>query len=170
MYQFRPVSERIARTRDRIRNRVIQLDSERAMIVTDAFKDCINLVPTIRRPTLLKAVTSKVTLRVEDDDVLVGNRGRYFSSSVAYPENNEGVGWIVSAIRERVNGRWRRTACGITPRRMTRGLRRRPRMWRPLRASRISGRTKPLTPSGTAGLPPGSTSCAAWAQRSTPSS
>ncbi len=103
MYQFRPVTERIALMRGRIRNRVIQYDSERAMIVTKAFKNCVNLVPTIRRPTILKAVASGVTLRVEDIDVLVGNRGRYFSSNVAYSENNEGAGWVVNAVR---NGEW----------------------------------------------------------------
>ncbi|HHT16615.1 MAG TPA: hypothetical protein GXZ77_02695 [Papillibacter sp.] len=103
MYNFRPVSSRIARMRDRIRNRVIQLDSERALIVTEAYKDMINLVPTIRRPTLLKAVTSNVTLRVEDDDVLVGNRGRYFSSHVMYPEIRSGRGFMVEAISK---GEW----------------------------------------------------------------
>ena len=98
MYTFKPITERISRQREAIRDRVIRLDSERAMIVTEAWKNCINLVPVIRRPTILKAVAEKVTLRVEDDDVLVGNRGRYFSSSVHYPENNEGVGWIVGSI------------------------------------------------------------------------
>jgi formate C-acetyltransferase len=73
------------------------------MIVTEAVKSCINLVPTIRRPTILKAVASQVTLRVEDLDVLVGNRGRYFCSNVCYPENNEGVGWAVEAVR---SGEW----------------------------------------------------------------
>ena len=103
MYQFRPVTQRITTAREKIRNRVIQLDSERAMIVTEAMKDCINLVPTIRRPTILKAVASKVTLRVEDFDVLVGNRGRFFCSSVVYPENNEGTGIAARAIR---SGEW----------------------------------------------------------------
>ncbi|NLV50028.1 MAG: hypothetical protein GXY20_04975 [Clostridiales bacterium] len=103
MYNFRPVSDRIALMRDKIRNRVIRLDSERALIATEAYKSMINLVPTIRRPSLLKAVVSKVTLRVEDFDVLVGNRGRYFSSSVPHPESSEGVGWIVRAIR---SGEW----------------------------------------------------------------
>ncbi|NLO48256.1 MAG: hypothetical protein GX111_08070 [Clostridiales bacterium] len=103
MYPFRPVSDRIALMREKIRDRVIQLDSERALIVTDAYKDCVNLVPVIRRPTILKAVASRVTLRVEDFDVLVGNRGRYFSSSVCYPENNEGAGFIVEAIKA---GQW----------------------------------------------------------------
>jgi formate C-acetyltransferase len=103
MYKFKPVTERIALMRDRIRNRVIRLDSERAMIVTEAFKNCVNLVPTIRRPTILKAVAEKFTPRVEDIDVLVGNRGRHFSSIVCYPENNEGVGWVVDAVRR---GEW----------------------------------------------------------------
>jgi formate C-acetyltransferase len=103
MVSFRPVTDRIAQMREMIRNRVIQLDSERALIVTEAYRDCINLVPTIRRPTILKAVASRVTLRVEDFDVLVGNRGRYFSSNVSYPENNEGPGWVIDAIRA---GEW----------------------------------------------------------------
>jgi formate C-acetyltransferase len=86
--------------REMIRDRVIQTDSERAMIVTEAYRDCLNLVPTIRRPTILKAVAEKVTLRVEDIDVLVGNRGRYFCSSPAYPERDDGIGWSVEAARK----------------------------------------------------------------------
>jgi formate C-acetyltransferase len=103
MYQFRPVTERIALMRELIRDRVIQTDSERAMIVTEAYRDCVNLVPTIRRPTILKAVTQNVTLRVEDFDVLVGNRGRYFCSNTAYPERDDGPGWVVDAVR---SGEW----------------------------------------------------------------
>ena len=110
MYQFSPVSERITKMREKIRDRVIQTDSERAMIVTEAFKDIENLVPTIRRPTLLKAVTAKATLRVEDEDVLVGNRGRFFSSSPQYPEMDAGGDWIMGSIR---NGDWKMGADGL---------------------------------------------------------
>ena len=110
MYEFRPVTKRIATMREKIRDRVIQTDSERAMIVTEAYKDCINLVPTIRRPTLLKAVTSQVTLRVEDEDVLVGNRGRYFCSSPTYPESRDGAGWIVDSVR---SGAWKMGSDGL---------------------------------------------------------
>lgn len=103
MYKFMPVTERIALMRELIRDRVIQTDSERAMIVTEAYRNCQNLVPTIRRPTILKAVAENVTLRVEDFDVLVGNRGRYFCSSAAYPERDDGPGWVVAAAR---GGQW----------------------------------------------------------------
>ena len=98
MYKFSPVSERIATMREKIRDRVIQTDSERAMIVTEAFRKHENLVPTIRRPTILNEITAKVTLRVEDEDILVGNRGRYFSSSPQSPEVVAGTGWLVDSV------------------------------------------------------------------------
>ena len=110
MYNFRPVSDRIATYREKIRNRIILTDSERAMIVTEAYKDCINLVPTIRRPTILKAVTSQVTLRVEDEDVLVGNRGRYLFSSPSYPEGSDGAGLAVMGIH---TGEWKMGEDGL---------------------------------------------------------
>ena len=38
MYKFRPVSPRIQSLRQRIRDRVIQTDAERAVIITEAYK------------------------------------------------------------------------------------------------------------------------------------
>ena len=59
MYQFRPISPRIQEMRSRIRNRRVQLDSERARIITEEFKKHVTLVPTIRRPTITKAVAEQ---------------------------------------------------------------------------------------------------------------
>ena len=39
MYQFKPVTKRIQHMHDLIRDRVIQVDSERAMITTDVVRD-----------------------------------------------------------------------------------------------------------------------------------
>ena len=101
--EFRPISPRIQEMRERIRHRLIEADSERAMIVTEEFKKHMNLVPTIQRPTLTKAVTEKMTMRVEDFDVLPGNLGRYFSSNIGYPESNAGLAFVPNAIK---NGDW----------------------------------------------------------------
>ncbi len=100
MYQFRPISPRIQEMRSRIRNRCIRLDSERAMIVTEAFKKqgMLNLVPTIRRPMLTKAICENMTMHVEDFDVLAGNMGRFFSNSITFPERDGGFTWITQAI------------------------------------------------------------------------
>ena len=103
MYQFRPVTERIALMRGRIRNRVIQFDSERAMIVTKAFKNCVNLVPTIRRPTILKAVASGRNAARRGYRRACWQPRPVFLQQCGVSENNEGAGWVVNAVR---NGEW----------------------------------------------------------------
>ena len=48
MYQFKDITPRIRRQREAIRNRVIRLDSEHAMIVTEARKKDLNTIPIIQ--------------------------------------------------------------------------------------------------------------------------
>ena len=103
MYEFRPVTPRIQEMRERIRDRHIQLDSERAMIVTEEMKKHPTLVPVIRRPTLTKAVAEKMTMHVEDFDVLAGNLGRFFSSSIIYPEAMGTHNFVTNGVR---SGEW----------------------------------------------------------------
>ena len=38
MYEFRPISDRMQHLRQRIRDRVIQTDAERAVITTECYK------------------------------------------------------------------------------------------------------------------------------------
>ena len=66
MYQFKPVTKRIQHMHDLIRDRVIQVDSERAMITTDVVRDYEHMIPAIRRPMILKAMCERMTVRVED--------------------------------------------------------------------------------------------------------
>ena len=47
MYQFKPVTKRIQHMHDLIRDRVIQVDSERAMITTDVVRDYEHMIPAI---------------------------------------------------------------------------------------------------------------------------
>lgn len=110
MIEFLPVTDRIKRTRERVRDRVMQLDCEHARIVKEIFETDATMVPIIRRPTVLKALAEKLTVRVEDDDVLVGNRGSHFSSIVHYPELRQGLGFVAQAVK---NGEWTMEADGL---------------------------------------------------------
>ena len=64
MYQFKDITPRIRRQREAIRNRVIRLDSEHAMIVTEARKKDLNTIPIIQSARQLKALAENLTLRV----------------------------------------------------------------------------------------------------------
>lgn len=102
MYQFKPATDRIMKFRERIRDRVLRLDSERGVLITEASKKYENVVPLIRRPLLTLELCKKMTILIEDDELIVGNKGPYYFSSPAAPEWGV-TDWIVD---EMGSGKW----------------------------------------------------------------
>ena len=103
MYKFRPQSDRINRMRELIRDRVIQTDAERALITTESYKKNEHVVPIIKRPLATHAVCSRMTIRVEDFEIIVGNKAKTFCGSGLNPEW-KGVDWILEEIDRGVGG------------------------------------------------------------------
>ena len=97
MYQFKPVSARIKAMHDRIRGRIIVIDDERARIVTEAYQRTENVPWMIRIPMATYDVCAKKTVRVEDDDIFVGNQANGFCASNVWPEW-DGPGWVLGEI------------------------------------------------------------------------
>src|SRR5699024_9522837 len=102
MYQFKPATDRILKFRERIRDRVLRLDSERGVLITEASKKYENVVPLIRRPLLTLELCKKMTILIEEDELIVGNKGPYYFSSPAAPEWGV-TDWIVE---EMGSGKW----------------------------------------------------------------
>ena len=86
MFQPGPVTPRIQHMRDLIRNRVIRSDAERAVILTEAYQKYENVVPVIKRPLAMYEYCKKKKIRVEDFEVIVGNRGEHFLGSTTMME------------------------------------------------------------------------------------
>ena len=101
MYTFGPVSERMQHMHQLIRDRVIQSDSETAMITTRCFQENENLIPCLRRPTVLKAICEQMTVRVEDFEMIVGNSSKNFCGA-GYAPDWGGTGAIPSLIESGV--------------------------------------------------------------------
>jgi len=99
MYNFKPISERMQRMHQLIRDRVIQSDSETAMITTRCFQENENLIPCLRRPTVLKAICEQMTVRVEDFEMIVGNSSRNFCGT-GYAPDWGNSGWIPFMIEK----------------------------------------------------------------------
>ena len=98
MYEFRTITGRAWAFREVVRDRVFQVDSERSMIVTDFYRNHENIAPVLRIPMALKEVCSKMTVRVEDGEILVANRSRYSHGSTNQVEWN-GPGWAPQAVK-----------------------------------------------------------------------
>jgi len=81
-----PVTERIAHMRELIRDRVIRNDAERAVIMTEAYKKFQHVVPVIKKPLAMYEYCARKAVRVEDFEVIVGNRGEHFLGNTYLPE------------------------------------------------------------------------------------
>ncbi len=102
MYQFRSVTDRIRTMRELVRDRMIQVDSERAVIVTEAYQRYDALPSAIKRAKTTNDIFGKMTLRVEDEDIFVGNKSQYFCGAPVFPEW-EGHSWVIDEVK---NGSW----------------------------------------------------------------
>ena len=109
MYQFRKVSDRMMNLHRRIRERVIRYDSERAVIITESDKKWGMAVPHIRRAKSFYNICDQMTVRVEDEDVLVGNLTRYFCGSGCNPDYG-GMGWVPFMV---MKGEWTKREDGL---------------------------------------------------------
>lgn len=110
MYQFSPISPRVQRLRDRYRSTIPSLDCERTKIVTEYYQKSEAEVPVIRRARAVYEILSKMTIRVEKDELIVGNIGKYYKGSILTCEYAN-YGWLPYALesgdfdrREAVDG------------------------------------------------------------------
>ncbi len=92
MHKFGPTTDRIARMRELVRDRVIAIDAERALNITESYRKNLLVPPIIKRPMATYDVCSRMTCRVEDFELIVGNFGTSFLGSAVWPE--EGFDWF----------------------------------------------------------------------------
>ena len=102
MYQFRPATERILRMRERIRDRELRCDAERVRILTESTKKNEFVLPAIRRPMFFRDLCEQMTIFIDDDEIIVGNKGPHLFSCVSFPE------WSASEwfLKEVEDGLW----------------------------------------------------------------
>ncbi|MBR2831703.1 MAG: hypothetical protein IKE57_02110 [Oscillospiraceae bacterium] len=102
MYTFKPVTERVMKYRNKIRDRVLIGDMERARIITESYKKYNEMLPVIKKAKAHYDYCSQCTCFIGDDELIVGARGKSLFASPQYPE--WGVSdWIIHPIR---NGEW----------------------------------------------------------------
>jgi formate C-acetyltransferase len=93
MFTLNPITERVQRLRKLYRDSVPTLDAERTRILTEYWKISANEVPIIRRSRALYEILTKMTIRVEEDEIIVGNVSKYFRGCCLWPEYG-GLKWL----------------------------------------------------------------------------
>ena len=87
-----PESERIMKLREEMLAEPRYATIEQACIVTDSYKETEGEPPCIRRAKALKASLTKIGIRIEPDERIVGNRTSGVRGGVVFPET--GASWI----------------------------------------------------------------------------
>ena len=102
MYTFSPVTPRILKMREQIRERVVHNDAERARLLTEAYKKYEDVLPIIKRPLSVKYVIERMHFYVGDEELIVGGKGGHIFSACQYPEmmNSD---WILQGVE---SGEW----------------------------------------------------------------
>jgi formate C-acetyltransferase len=117
MYEFKPVTARIDNMKQYVRDRELQIDTERAKIVTEFYKNNSKMPPMVKMAAATYEVCSKVTCRVEDDELLAVNTGKNFLGCGMWPDWDGA--WLWRELRDgkywtrHDNGKWYRENHGM---------------------------------------------------------
>ena len=75
MYQFSPVTERIARLRDKVRNRPIIGDAVKHLIKREAEAKYKDFPPVVQKPAETLYVIERMPVDIEEDEIFAGDMG-----------------------------------------------------------------------------------------------
>ncbi|MBQ1414630.1 MAG: hypothetical protein IIY92_01710 [Lachnospiraceae bacterium] len=96
----RPVSDRIAEIKRHFKEveyHDMWLDAERTQIITDSYKKYEADFPTVKRAKFFRDLAEKMTVRVEDYELIVGHQGRSYRAITPYVE------WGAKPLLDAVN-------------------------------------------------------------------
>jgi pyruvate formate-lyase/glycerol dehydratase family glycyl radical enzyme len=97
MFELREITPRVQRLRERYRDAVPVLDAERVGLLTDYYKVSEKEQPVLRRANALHQILANMTIRVEPDELIVGNVSRHFRGCNLWPEWG-GIGWLIQEL------------------------------------------------------------------------
>ena len=75
MYTFRPYTERIARMREAVRDRMIVADAEKARLQLEGKQKYFNFPPMLQKPYISLHVISNMPIDIREDEYFVGDMG-----------------------------------------------------------------------------------------------
>ena len=80
------MNERVERLRSRSINSEPEVFAERAVLVTEAYRETDSLSPAMRRALVLKYLLENITIVINEDEILVGEKTIKYRGSPLYPE------------------------------------------------------------------------------------
>ena len=103
MYQFSPISDRVAARRKRYREDMPVINLDRYKLITTFYKEHPELSGELLRAYNFKYMCENLPLYMDDDELLVGTFTSAYHASAIYPEN--AIDWIIPTLKDGVSTR-----------------------------------------------------------------
>jgi len=97
MYQFSPVTDRVAGMKERYRSTQPSVCLARYKIMTDFYKENPDLMGIMKRAKNFRNICEKLPLLVLDDEVIVGSATATYRGACVYAENS--ISWLLDEAR-----------------------------------------------------------------------
>lgn len=89
-------TERVDRLRKRYMDTIPSVDSERAVLVTEAYKETEGRPQVLRRARALEKIYDEMHLVIADDELIVGSQARTYRGACVHPEYN--LDWLFDEL------------------------------------------------------------------------
>ena len=98
MFEFGTPTRRVETLRNMYRTSEPTMDAERSRIVTEYYAAHPNQAPALKRAGVFYELLSRMTVRVEPGELLVGNLGKYYRGC-PFAVEYDGAAWLIRELR-----------------------------------------------------------------------
>lgn len=99
MYTLKPITERVAKMRDKYRETLPEICTARYKLITDFYLQNPDMTGILKRAKNLRNILEHIPVRIDDGEVIVGAQSSKYRACALYPENS--VNWLKEEVESR---------------------------------------------------------------------
>jgi len=96
MYQLKPISDRVAKMREKYRTTLPHICTARYRLITEFYMANPDITGILKRAKNFKNICEHIPVRIDDGEVIVGAQSASYRDCALYPENS--VSWLLEEV------------------------------------------------------------------------
>lgn len=92
MYKLKPITERVAKMREKYRTTKPEICTSRYRLITEFYMNNPDMTGIIKRAKNFKNICENIAIRIDEGEVIVGAQSSKYRACALYPENS--VAWL----------------------------------------------------------------------------
>ena len=97
MFKLKPVTERVAKMREKYRNTQPEICTSRYRLVTEFYMQNPDVTGILKRAKNYKHICEHIAIRIDEGEVIVGAQSAKYRAAALYPENS--IHWLLEELK-----------------------------------------------------------------------